>query len=167
MGGVKTDLYGETNIRRFVRLWEVSCTGVHGANRLASNSLSEAIVFGKRIADRARQLLEEPCQQPAEVPDVPTRFPSHVEWIEEYKLRMQKSMVRYVGVKRTRESLERALSELGQSHTDAGAWFYQAKRVGVYQPADDCKADDTGTCCVKKAAVDITATIFQSAAKVG
>jgi len=114
MGGVKTDLYGETNIRRLFACGEVSCTGVHGANRLASNSLSEAIVFGKRIADRARQLLEEPCEHVAQVPYVPTRFPSHVEWIEEYKLQMQKTMVRYVGVKRTRKSLETALSELGR-----------------------------------------------------
>lgn len=50
MGGVRTDLYGRTNLKGLYAGGEVACTGVHGANRLASNSLLEAIVFGGRIA---------------------------------------------------------------------------------------------------------------------
>lgn len=115
MGGVRTDLYGETNVRRLFACGEVSCTGVHGANRLASNSLSEAIVFGKRIAERIQAfLLEEGECHHIEVPVVPPRFPSHVEKIDNRKLHMQKVMVRHVGVKRTRDSLERALADLGR-----------------------------------------------------
>jgi L-aspartate oxidase len=113
MGGVKTDLYGETNVRRLFACGEVSCTGLHGANRLASNSLSEAIVFGKRIAERVQSLLYEPCDEFA-LPVVPPRFPSHVEKIDNRKLHLQKTMVRYAGVKRTRDGLERALGELGR-----------------------------------------------------
>ncbi len=51
MGGVKTDLFGKTNVPRLYAVGEVASTGVHGANRLASNSLLEGLVFGARLGD--------------------------------------------------------------------------------------------------------------------
>jgi len=54
MGGVETDLDGRASVEGLWAVGEVASTGVHGANRLASNSLLEAIVFGKRIADELR-----------------------------------------------------------------------------------------------------------------
>lgn len=52
MGGVKTNLYGETSIIGLYACGEVACQGVHGANRLASNSLLDGVVFGQRIIER-------------------------------------------------------------------------------------------------------------------
>lgn len=53
MGGIKTNTWGETNIAGLFAAGETACTGVHGANRLASNSMLEVIVFSKRIIEKA------------------------------------------------------------------------------------------------------------------
>jgi L-aspartate oxidase len=55
MGGIKTNSWGETNIDGLFATGEIACTGVHGANRLASNSMLEVLVFSKRIMERTRK----------------------------------------------------------------------------------------------------------------
>jgi L-aspartate oxidase len=55
MGGVRTDVKGKTSLKRLYAAGEVACTGVHGANRLASNSLLEGLVFGARAAEAMRE----------------------------------------------------------------------------------------------------------------
>ncbi|MBU1144708.1 MAG: L-aspartate oxidase [Firmicutes bacterium] len=57
-GGIKTDLYGETSIKNLYAVGEVASTGVHGANRLASNSLLECIVFGLSSANKLNHELD-------------------------------------------------------------------------------------------------------------
>ncbi len=58
MGGVKTDIFANTNIKGLFAAGEVACNGVHGANRLASNSILEGLVYGKRAADSAFKYLD-------------------------------------------------------------------------------------------------------------
>lgn len=59
MGGIKVDLYSRTSMNNLYAVGEASCTGVHGSNRLASNSLLEALVFGKQAAENINSKVNE------------------------------------------------------------------------------------------------------------
>ncbi len=113
MGGIKTNLHGESSVKRLFACGEVSSTGVHGANRLASNSLSEAIVYGSRIVERIKSL-PEPSGDPLHVSFHLGRRDAPSQAMVEKRLKLQKVMVRYAGLRRNRDTLLRAAEELGR-----------------------------------------------------
>ncbi|GAA4574582.1 L-aspartate oxidase [Planotetraspora kaengkrachanensis] len=97
-GGVRTDLYGRTSVPGFYACGEVACTGVHGANRLASNSLLEGLVFAERIASDLVSQTES-----LETPGVQDRPEGLVD--PRVRTRIQNHMSRGAGVLRSDESL--------------------------------------------------------------
>jgi L-aspartate oxidase len=85
MGGVRTDLEGRTSLPRLFAAGEVAATGVHGANRLASNSLLEALVYGARAGRRMREwagvrVLSPPSFPPPEFPDITEEELRRLAW---------------------------------------------------------------------------------------
>ncbi len=128
MGGVETDLAGRTSVPGLFAAGEVACTGVHGANRLASNSLLEGLVFGARAADAMRtdpREAELPASSVAEaaLPGLPGgAVPSAYD--------ARDLMWQHVGVIRTRPSLEKAVAQL-----QAWAGSAAARRRSVSQDA--------------------------------
>jgi len=116
-GGVKTDLDGATNVLGLYAVGETACTGVHGANRLASVSLLEGLLFGYRagtyIASTPAEQLSD--AMPAAIPD--WVYPSPEEefdpvLIRDDLLNIQSTMWNYAGIIRTRKRLLRAISDL-------------------------------------------------------
>jgi len=119
-GGVWTDLNGRTTIPRLYACGEVAYTGVHGANRLASNSLLEALVFSERAAQHATTRLDEPPPQPKPscltVPLAPptpdARKAAYAENWDALRLKIRQTMQRQVGIVRTVARLREARDAL-------------------------------------------------------
>lgn len=109
MGGIAATTQGETSLPGLLAIGEASCTGVHGANRLASNSLLEGLVFGINAADR---LVDTGFPVPAEV--TMGTPPSEPEPMDDPALQraIRRTMSHDVGVVRDRSGLERAISRL-------------------------------------------------------
>jgi L-aspartate oxidase len=120
MGGVRTDLEGRTTLAGLYAAGEVACTGVHGANRLASNSLLEGLVFGARAGAAAASDLKgwrAPSNASAapEESAKPRADASRVSAASAaVRKRVRRLMWERVGILRTRAGLERALSEFEQ-----------------------------------------------------
>lgn len=120
-GGVLTDLEARTSLHRLYAVGEVACTGVHGANRLASNSLLEALVFADHAAADTRELLErEPPPEAPSEPEAwmaanhPDRQGSEVspEFAVQLRTLTQTLMLAHVGIVRTDRRLRQAFREI-------------------------------------------------------
>ena len=107
MGGVKTTLDGETNIKGLYAAGEVACTGVHGANRLASNSLLEGLVFGARTGRAAAGTSVIPAKRVTRACKI-----SSIRESIEIRRTLRKLMWERVGIIRCGESLGEAREKL-------------------------------------------------------
>jgi L-aspartate oxidase len=118
MGGVDTDVWGRTSLPGLFAAGEVACTGVHGANRLASNSLLEGLVFGARAAS-AMQLPAAPARLKSDRKEAATS--PHLEGDAELLdvAGVRDLMWRSVGLFRSRGSLQDALAHLERTYADA------------------------------------------------
>jgi L-aspartate oxidase len=126
-GGLVTDLDGQTSIGRLYAAGEVACTGLHGANRLASNSLLEALVFGHRAARHVIALLRADRTPPP--PHPPWEFGAatvsteHVvvsqDWDE-----IRRFMWNYVGIVRSNQRLERAAKRISLLQDEIQSYYW-------------------------------------------
>jgi L-aspartate oxidase len=129
-GGVKTDLRGQTTIPNLLAIGEVACTGLHGANRLASNSLLEGLVMGDEAAKYAEELLKQP-QSPSPAP--PDWDPGAAVESEEQVVvsqnwdEIRRLMWNYVGIVRTDKRLMRARRRLELLREEIRDYYWRFK----------------------------------------
>ena len=109
MGGVETDLHGRTSIPQLFAAGEVACTGLHGANRLASNSLLEGLVFGARAADAMTAALRG-AALPS--PEAQTVTPATDAASAPNAFAVRDLMWRHAGLVRSRAGLDEAVRRL-------------------------------------------------------
>ncbi|MEO0206227.1 MAG: L-aspartate oxidase, partial [candidate division WOR-3 bacterium] len=110
-GGIKVNTWGETSIKRLYALGECACTGVHGANRLASNSLLEALVFATRAAKRVSQIKTLKLKRLPRLKPVAQTGP-------DFKIQIKQLMSQYVSVIRNEDGLKKASEALNKFSKD-------------------------------------------------
>jgi L-aspartate oxidase len=127
-GGIRTDVNGATTLPGLYAVGEVGCTGMHGANRLASNSLLEGLVVAHRAAADAvekrpvRQAVELPEWQSGNVQDVDELVVIYHNWDE-----IRRLMWDYVGIVRTDKRLQRASARLRNLQREIREFYWNFK----------------------------------------
>lgn len=122
MGGIRTDLHGRSTVRGLYAAGEVTCTGVHGANRLASNSLLEGLVFGAHAAEAAlNDVKDDSAFRNKEIFSNEAVPPEKFNFKEDtaeiavaVRKRVKRVMWERVGIGRSAKDLRRALKEFQQ-----------------------------------------------------
>lgn len=126
-GGILTDSHGRASVSRLYALGEVACTGLHGANRLASNSLLEALVFAHRAAQAAAEAVPS---DKAPFPDVPSWDPGGATDSDEAVVvthnweEIRRAMWNYVGIVRTDKRLERARTRIATIQHEINEYYW-------------------------------------------
>ena len=128
IGGVKVDTFGRSSIEGLFAVGEASCTGVHGANRLASNSLLECIVFGNRAAYGVYRDFMYLSRDFTEVRISATSYPSRFGG--EFTLTdVKRIMWENVGIVRSAESLTIAIEKLSEIALSASGWEVRSSAI--------------------------------------
>ncbi|MCW4049383.1 MAG: L-aspartate oxidase [Candidatus Bathyarchaeota archaeon] len=107
-GGIKTNLYGDTNIKSLLAIGECASTGVHGANRLASNSMLECMAFAHNASENLKTLRMD--RENVQIIEKETVY--HVEAVTDLKTRIQETMWTSAGINRTIDELNAGLNIL-------------------------------------------------------
>lgn len=128
-GGVNVDMDGQTWIKRLYAVGEVSSTGLHGANRLASNSLIEAIVFADRAITHATEKIAayDFADDIPEWDDAGTTHPEEMVLITQNLKELKQIMTNYVGIVRSDLRLERATARLEIIYRETEALYKKSK----------------------------------------
>lgn len=129
-GGVVTDENGLTDIHRLYAVGETACTGLHGANRLASNSLLECIVFAHNAAQHSKSVFSSITSEAPNIPDwIPTTTINADEMIVISHMweEIRRLMWNYVGIVRSNRRLERAQHRLENLMNEVREYYFNLK----------------------------------------
>ncbi len=128
-GGIKTDLDAHTSIPGLFAAGEVACTGVHGANRLASNSLLEAVVFSHKAVQALNAESEAPAMEALRPGNIPTYVYSESSdpVLRQFRREIQNIMWHYVGIVRTGKHLSYAARRLNLIREEVDEIFNEGR----------------------------------------
>lgn len=117
MGGIATDLANRTTIKGLYAIGETTSTGVHGANRLASNSLLECIVFASALKELQLENIAtstEVTSHESQVTRQPTNWEEDLDTIQQLREKLPRLMWQSAGITRTQQALEEAIQQVEQ-----------------------------------------------------